>query len=273
MVWDYTNDYSSTILAYTSGAGTITVVSVTGLPASGKYFILKVDNEYFLCTSYTSLVLTVAGGQAGSTPANHSLGAAITGCWIVPQVLDGIKSDIKAAAALVLLEQHIASSSATLDFTACITSIYDEYEIHLIDVLPATNNVTGELQFSTDGGSTYDSSSIYSSERDYRGLTLSDGGYTQFGNVSGIWLGGTDVGNTTVWGGLSGKIWLYNPASTDTYKRVLYELSYGNNAPNSYRMTGAGIYKSTDAVNALRILFSTGNIVSGIVRVYGVAKA
>src|ERR1035437_8799903 len=93
MAWDYTNDYSSKILAYTSCAGSITVVSVTGLPASGRYFILKVDDEYFLCTSYTGLVLTVAGGQAGSTPANHSLGAAITGCWIVPSVLDGIRSD------------------------------------------------------------------------------------------------------------------------------------------------------------------------------------
>ncbi len=93
MAWDYTNDYSSTILAYLSGAGTITVVSVTGLPASGRNFILKVDDEYFLCTSYTGLVLTVTGGQAGSTPANHSLGAVITGCWIVPSVLDGIRAD------------------------------------------------------------------------------------------------------------------------------------------------------------------------------------
>src|SRR5674476_1493736 len=93
MAWDYTNDYSSTILAYTSGAGSITVVSVTGLPASGRNFILKVDDEYFLCTSYTGLVLTVVGGQAGSTPANHSLGAVITGCWIVPSVLDGIRAD------------------------------------------------------------------------------------------------------------------------------------------------------------------------------------
>jgi hypothetical protein len=102
MAWDYTNDYSSTILAYLSGAGSITVVSVTGLPASGMYFILKIDNEYFLCTSYTGLVLTVTGGQASSTPANHSLGATITGCWIVPQVLDGIKSDIIGSAGNVV---------------------------------------------------------------------------------------------------------------------------------------------------------------------------
>src|ERR1019366_5382503 len=93
MAWDYTNDYSSTILAYLSGATSLTVVSVTGLPTSGRNFILKVDNEYFLCTSYTGFILTVTGGQAGSTPTNHSLGAAITGCWIVPSVLDGIRSD------------------------------------------------------------------------------------------------------------------------------------------------------------------------------------
>src|ERR1035437_3292300 len=170
MVWDYTNDYSSTILAYTSGAGTITVVSVTGLPASGKYFILKVDNEYFLCTSYTSLVLTVAGGQAGSTPANHSLGVAITGCWIVPQVLNGIKSDILAAAGLVLLESHTASSSVSLDFTtrnasgqsgATFQSDFDEYEIHFVNLVPATNNVEFRIRMSTNGGSTFDAGANY----------------------------------------------------------------------------------------------------------------
>src|SRR5665647_2787882 len=161
MAWDYTNDYSSTILAYLSGAGTITVVSVTGLPASGKYFILKVDNEYFLCTSYTGLVLTVTGGQAGSTPANHSLGAAITGCWIVPQVLDGIKSDVIAAVALVLLEQHTASNTASLDFTACITSAYDEYLIEFVNVVPATSNNMANLLCGVGGS--YDTGSNYSS--------------------------------------------------------------------------------------------------------------
>jgi hypothetical protein len=112
MAWGYTNDYSSTILAYTSGASSIIVVSVTGLPVSGMYFILKVDSEYFLCTSYTGLVLTVIGGQAWSTPANHSLGAAITGCWIVPQVLDGIKSDIIATSATIWADEAEAASIA-----------------------------------------------------------------------------------------------------------------------------------------------------------------
>lgn len=92
--WDYTNDYSATLTAgYTAGGGTLAVSTVTGLPASGRKFILKVGNEYFLCTSYTGLNLTVTGAQSGSSASNHSSGDSITGCWIIPSVLDGLRSD------------------------------------------------------------------------------------------------------------------------------------------------------------------------------------
>ena len=145
MAWDYTNDYSSTISAYLSGAGTITVVSVTGLPASGKYFILKVDNEYFLCTSYTGFVLTVTGGQAGSTPSNHSLGAAITGCWIVPQVLDGIKSD---AIATVVVGPVSASDGHLAVFDGATGKLVKD------GGAPSTGGgVIGTAVFSASGGS------------------------------------------------------------------------------------------------------------------------
>ena len=59
----------------------------------------------------------------------------------------------------MLLEQHTASNSATLDFTACISSAYDEYRIEFVALVPATNNVDLWLLVSTDGGSTFDSTS------------------------------------------------------------------------------------------------------------------
>jgi hypothetical protein len=94
MSWDYTNDYSSTLSSgYTAGATSLILASVTGLPVSGRYFILKCENEYFLCTSYSGTTLTVVGAQAGSAAANHASAAAITGCWILPSVLDGIRED------------------------------------------------------------------------------------------------------------------------------------------------------------------------------------
>jgi hypothetical protein len=36
-----------------------------------------------------------------------------------------------------------------------------------------------------------------------------------------------------------------------------------------YRITGQGTYLSTTAINAFRVLYSSGNIASGTVRVYG----
>jgi hypothetical protein len=267
MAWDYTNDYSSTILAYLSGAGTITVVSVTGLPASGKYFILKVDDEYFLCTSYTGLVLTVTGGQAGSTPANHSLGAAITGCWIVPQVLDGIKSDVIASVALVLLEQHTASNSATLDFTSCISSSYDDYVIRLINVVPATNSNQLMLQFSSSG--TY-VVLAYSWTHLYNYQNASNG-WEGSSSDSAIYVGGGQVASAG--NGVCGVINLYNPGDAGTTMkcctmdttRLHTSVGLVQDCPNRGNV-------SMPAMDAFRFLFSTGNITSGTIRVYGVAK-
>ena len=268
MAWGYTNDYSSTILAYTSGAGSITVVSVTGLPASGRYFILKVDDEYFLCTSYTGLVLTVTGGQAGSTPANHSLGAAITGCWIVPSVLNGIKSDVIAASALVLLEQHTASNSATLDFTACISSSHDEYEIHFVGIVPASNNISFQMNVSTDGGSTYVGGTSYTYLMFYSGVGDSPTQTTGSG-VAAIDLAHS-VSNTANYS-VNGRINLYSPGGSG-YKFIEGKIQSMVGSGSIYQWENIGIYLAATAVNALRFFFSGGNIASGTIRIYGVAK-
>ena len=66
----------------------------------------------------------------------------------------GVIPPIGTSNGLVLLEQHTASSSATLDFTASITSAYDDYLIELVNVVPATNTVDLYMRVSTDGGST-----------------------------------------------------------------------------------------------------------------------
>jgi hypothetical protein len=95
MAQGYTNDYSATVnSSYTSGGTSLVITGAVGsLPTSGLNFILKVDSEYMLCTSYSGSTLTVVGAQGGSSAANHSVGATVTACWILPSVLDGIRSD------------------------------------------------------------------------------------------------------------------------------------------------------------------------------------
>jgi hypothetical protein len=56
----------------TAAATTITVDSVTGLPAEG-YFYLLIESELIRCSGYSGLVIQVAGrGAEGTTAATHA---------------------------------------------------------------------------------------------------------------------------------------------------------------------------------------------------------
>ena len=58
---------------------------------------------------------------------------------------------IGAAVGLVLISTATASASTTVDFTSGIDGTYDEYEIHISDLVPATDTTSLYLRTSTDG--------------------------------------------------------------------------------------------------------------------------
>ena len=100
MAQGYTDNYSSTLSGgYSSGGTSLSVASVTGLPASGLEFYLLVaaellnTAELFKVTSYSGTTLAVVGAQGNTSASNHSSGATITGCWISTNVLNGIRAD------------------------------------------------------------------------------------------------------------------------------------------------------------------------------------
>ncbi len=175
---------------------------------------------------------------------------------------------------LALVEQHTASSSAELDFTTCISSTYDEYEVHINQLTPATNSVNLELQFSTNGGSSYDATSGHYAWASYG---FSNTGAGSSGNQSTTYI---DMGGNPVYNGstqaVGGTYHLYNSGSGSKYPVI----QGSNLVPKASDQTAqpaegnfpVGVYLQTTAVNAFRILFSSGNIASGITRCYGVAK-
>ncbi len=170
---------------------------------------------------------------------------------------------------LILLEQHTASGVVELDFTTCISSSYDEYEINSIYMIPATNSVNLLLQFSTNGGSTWDTGNNYSwGAFRYTTAATAVSGNTTTGGI--VVTGGTGLVNTSTVG-TSNWMRLYNPLSTAVGKQVIGKTT--NNDGNFYAADFWGTYNVTaNALNAFRVLFSSGNITSGIVRCYGVAK-
>jgi len=183
----------------------------------------------------------------------------------------GVKWAASASGALVLLEQHTASSSATLDFTTWYSTSYDEYQIEMVNIIPATNAVTLQIRMSTDGGSTYDSGSNYFSDA---GLFYPSG-VTHGGSTSAATFGSITPSDTTTNsasnGGIVGRLKLYSPGSTTAYKLILLETRQLASAAQWQVMAGGITYASTSAVTAFRFYMSSGNIASGTVRVYGVA--
>ena len=213
---------------------------------------------------------TLAAARGGAGTVNGIMKANGSGTVAAVTVGTGLSFDgttlssSAGASGLTLLATVTASSSAALDNTANITSTYDAYEIHLENIVPATNGDNIILRFSTDGGSTWLATSY---------LNTSSGGGT-----SGIFLNNATVTGNTVSGvgvdntaskGFSGKVFVVNPNSS-AYKMAVVNGVFISGGTARFAL-GAGLYNgATTAVNGFRIICPGGDISTGKARFYGV---
>ncbi len=171
-----------------------------------------------------------------------------------------------SSGALVLLEQHTASSSASLDFTTCISSAYDEYEIHFIGIIPTSGPANFAMRMSSDGGATYYQGSDYHWGIMYSGIgdvpTQSSGLSTAQIRLTGSTSNpGTYASN--------GRLRLYDPLGTTFLKFVEGSIQSVVGATGVYQ------WHTASAMNAFQFLFegAPGPTISlGTIRVYGVEK-
>lgn len=174
--------------------------------------------------------------------------------------------------ALVLIEQHEASASAALDFTSFISALYDEYVFEFINIVPATDAVGLLMRMSTDGGSSYDAGSVYQST--YIEHVAAGEGYggSDTGTLTSIQLV-RQITNSADYSA-NGRCTLFAPGGS-RYKAVAshFHARYASGDNRSPGSIVDGMYQSTTAVDAIRFLMSSGNIASGIIRVYGISKS
>ncbi len=269
MAQTYANNASSTLASgYTAGDSTISVQSGDGakFPATGSPVAF-----YLKCTSRSTDTLTVSvTGQEGTSAANKASGTAVTHVITAAALTAIVAQGVVASSGLVLLEQHTASSSAVLDFTTCITSVYDSYLIQFVNVIPATNGAIIYMRLSTDGGATYDTTAIYT----IAAWLWINGSQAAVGGTNGYFpltSGSEPTSNSSTYS-INGDVKLSNPLSAVTYKHIAAEMGQLNSASQINGIALRGFYASATAVNAFRILFDSGNIASGTIRVYGYTK-
>jgi hypothetical protein len=178
--------------------------------------------------------------------------------------------------ALVLLEQHTAATSASLDFTTCISSTYDEYMIEILAIVPATNAAALYLEMGTGGGPSWDTTAAHYSWQSWRFIPDGSNGFAGDASAAEIIIDGNGgvegISSDAAYGGLSASYRLFNPNSGTVYPTIFgNSVVYSANPAIDACVTG-GRYIQTTVITGLRFIMSSGNIATGTIRIYGIAK-
>ena len=178
-----------------------------------------------------------------------------------------------SGSSLVLISEQTASSSATIDFTSGIDSTYPIYLFKFINMHPATNNVKFQFNLTTDGTnfnvtktSTY--FAAYHSETGDAGLAYSTG--SDLAQSTSDQPIAEDVGSDNDQAP-SGSLFLYSPSSTTFVKHYLATMSNSQQTDYSQNIFVSGYGNTTSAITGVRFKFASGNIDSGVIKLYGIS--
>ena len=242
------------------------------------------STTYCSLTANVSGTLPIANGGTGAstfTSNNVLLGNGTSAFQTVAPSTSGNvltsngstwTSAAGASGGLVFLQGVTASNDATVNITTGMDSTYETYLLLLNNVIPVTDGTQLFLRTSSDGGSSFDSSAGNYRWAQYR---EGDGGSSSSRSASDTEIELTDssqppgsaAGEST-----SGTIYIYHPSNT-AQTCIGYDMSYMASSGSIIRTGGAGLRTSAADVDAVQLLFASGNVESGEINLYGIVKS
>ena len=250
--------------AFTVNAGTNTLILD---PVSGHntFQVSGTGNYLFKGTSTTPAAIrlyeqTTNGTNSllFQTPAALSQDQTIT-------LLD--KSITLDTPGMTLLGTITAVNSATVNFTSISNTTYDSYVIIGDNVIPGTNSTN--LLFRVSNAGTFATANYKHSNLRFTEAAVGNSGSTSDSSIainSTSETLGTGSNQT-----LSFKLSVYNCAQVSQGKRCTWEYFYISSTPVDLGGHGGGAYVgSTAAVDGFSFFMSSGNIASGVFRLYGI---
>ena len=176
---------------------------------------------------------------------------------------------------LKLLSTQTASSSATISFTSGIDSTYKEYIFKFINIHPETNTTKLQINASADTGSNYNVTKTTTYFQAYHTESDSATALQYYANrdlaqsTSAQQL--KDIGNTSD-DSAAGTLHLFNPSSTTFVKHFFSTFTgpTGESTQNLHNSFVGGYFNTTSAIDAIQFSMSSGNIDSGVIKMYGV---
>jgi len=173
-----------------------------------------------------------------------------------------------------LISTQTASSSSTISFTSGIDDTYDEYVFKFYNIHPQTDNAEFQFNF-RDGGSAYDATKtttfFYADHReDDAGASLAYDTGRDLAQGTGVAKISRQVRNHND-SGLNGEFNLFSPSSTTFVKHFIAKNNHVLEGDASINVFTAGYGNVTAAIDGVQFSFSSGNIDSGVIKLYGVS--
>ena len=183
---------------------------------------------------------------------------------------------LSSGAMNLITTNTISSGVSSSSFTSGIDSTYDTYMFKFINLHPATNNIKFQYNFTTDGTNFNVSKATtfflaYHAE-DGSASTLAYDENSDLANGTGYQFFGNDVGNDNDQG-ISGTMFLFSPSNTTFVKHFITETSVANQADLMVNVKTAGYCNTTSAITGVDFKSSSGNIDSGVIKMYGLSKS
>ena len=188
-----------------------------------------------------------------------------------------LSANATGTGSLTLISTQTASGSSSLSFTSGIDSTYKEYLFKFINIHPSANSDFA-FNMSIDGGSNYNATKT---------TTFFNAFHYEDGSSAALaYQAGDDLAQATGYqvlmafgdlginadDSLSGYLHLFDPSSTTFVKHFTATTVSVNNEAAPYINNDfiAGYANTTSAVNAVDFKMISGNIDSGVIKLYGI---
>jgi len=180
-----------------------------------------------------------------------------------------------SGSSLNLISTQTASSSSTISFTSGINNTYDEYVFKFIDIHPASSGPNFLFNMSIDTGSNYN---VTKTSTYFRAYHYENGSSSALGHDSD-----GDLAQSTDFQVLcqnigadndqsaSGSLHLFGPSNTTFVKHFISNFNRSHASDITVNDHASGYGNTTSAVDAIQFKMSSGNIDSGVIKLYGVS--
>jgi hypothetical protein len=226
-------------------------------------FLAGQNSTTGITTGQNNIIIGSTAEATSATTSNEiTLGNASITRFRVPGLgINWTSANVPGPSGTVLISSTDLSNVATAEFS--LPSGYDYYTFALGRVLPVTDNVEFQFLASTNGGTSY-LSSYRNQLTFFRNTTTS----TQSFSASVGYVVTNNVGNATNEQGVSGTMNIMFPALV---KRCIIHSRMGSEDQNGdYVQSMLDTTVTSDSsINYIRFNFSSGNLSSGTITLYG----